>query len=255
MAEATRPPDVRDAAEKAERVATAKPAVAVAEGAVASPPRSAFSGIGVFTAWEPTAANGLKCDWIAVQLDEESGANLDTVKALKGTHVVHGWEARPSEAGVWLANEWGCAGYIGQAETQEQIDACLALDTSKFEHTALVGNPSAWTRDAFNRAALQGWELLLEWYWNAQPSYKAPNASFYPHFTSVVFGSYNAAKERLGKELSEATRGEIAAEEAKGPFYVPLSAYRAVWQGNYAVYLGETLSPDSPDDRSLLGAV
>lgn len=193
-------------------------------GEVLSPPPpapSVFAGTGAFTAWEPAAALRLRglADWVAVQLDPEGGQ----VPGLSGVGPVYGWQARAWEP---VATYWLKA-YIGQAETQAELDACLALVTSGPK--ALVGNPSAWSEDGLARARSQGWELLLEWYQNAQPwlSFDRLDSRGYP-VSSFVLGCYDASGESsYGRRVPLA---DYLEQMPKGT--------------SWSVYLAETLTDD-----------
>lgn len=172
---------------------------------------------------------------MAVQLDAESGANATVCAQLRNAGLrVHGWQARPNGVGVATARGWGCEGYIGQAESEAEALACLALEEDDQGNyvkplscpKAVVGNPSAWSSKTFDKLASRGWQLLLEWYWNAHPWESGPNAANYPWFVSVVFGCYDASGE-------QSTGRRVA-----------LASYRSVWKGDWCVYLAETMTED-----------
>ena len=212
-------------------------------------PRSPFAGFGVFTAWDNHAAIGLpKADWAVIQLDPE-GKGAETVASLKangGYARVFGWQARPDNAGVQRAVTLGLDGYIGQAESADQYEACLALSIG-MPH-AMVGNVGDWWDGARVRA--HGWELIVEAYDNAQPDlYKRLDSKGYP-VASYCYGTYDAASERLGKDPRDATPEEIAAELARGPFRIPITEYRRRYPGgSWSCYLAETLTTE---DRAVL---
>jgi len=201
---------------------------------VAKPPpppvtTSPFSGIGVFTAWDNHAAIGLKADWVAIQLDPEGGGG-ETVGSLKqaGYKRVFGWQARPDNAGVQRAVTLGLDAYIGQAESVDQYEACLALSVG-MPH-AMVGNVGDWWDGARVRA--HGWELILEAYDNANPGlHTRLDSKGYP-VASYLYGCYDASGEQ-----ADGSR-------------VSLAQYR-VWYpaSNWSVYLAETLTAE---DRAML---
>ncbi len=180
----------------------------------------AFAGKGIFTTSEPGAASH-PCDWYAVQADPEG--NVEHA-ATTGRRCF--WMARPTSAIVTVANHENFP-FIAQAENQTELNVALALGPSITVPKALVGNPTSWTPAGFNAAVQQGWELILEWYWNAQPGYTSPDAANYPFFTNVCFGIY-----------SEGTPG--------GDGYVPQSKsvadYRAVWHGSFSVWKAEAMT-------------
>jgi hypothetical protein len=155
----------------------------------------------------------------------EGGVTVTTLEKLKAAGLtVYAWEARPKR-GYAAVTAFGAKGYIGQAESDEQAQACLALPAMGCPK-AVIGNPGSWSQASFNALAANGWDLILEWYWNAQPSYTAPNAHGYPRFSNVCFGVYDAS-----------------AEQADGR-RVSLAQYKQVWHGSYSCYLAETMTED-----------
>lgn len=192
---------------------------------------SVFVGKGAFSTSDPSTLSGLDCDWFALQMDPE-GNESPLVTNNPGRLCY--WQARPSDPIVRAANEKGVP-FIAQAEKMSEIEvaigtryrggdsAGLALSVPK----ALVGNPGSWTKAAFDEAVRQRWELILEWYWNAQPSYAIPDAAQYPYLRNVCFGIY-----------SEGVEG--------GDGYVPQSKsvadYRAVWAGSFSVWKSEAMT-------------
>lgn len=230
------PPDQRDRQdayrEKAERGHQRGPSGVVSGGFDSQPsvPRSVFSGVGVFTAWDNHAAVGLKADWVAMQLDVEGGGG-ESIGSLRqaGFGRVFGWQARPD--GVARCIMSGRDGYIGQAESADQYEACLALRVPHGYPHALVGNVGDWWDSERVKAA--GWELILEAYDNAQPGlHTRLDSKGYP-VASLLFGCYDASGEQ-----ADGSR-------------VSLEQYRAWYPGpDWSVYLAETLISD---DRAVLG--
>jgi hypothetical protein len=192
------------------------------------PPVSLFSGKGAFTTGEPAAANGLDLDWLALQADPEG--NLD---GYTGNAMVCWWQARATQEVVDRAKKHSIP-FIGQAENQAELEKCLALDMG-YLLKALVGNAGSWTPDGARRAAAQGWDLIQEWYLNAHPWEKEPDAHGYPRFVNVCFGIYS--------EGEPGGDGYVA--------QIPLSDYLAVWHGSYSVWKAEALTAA---DRALINA-
>ena len=225
-------PRVKDAAIQGRvlKIQPTKPAP-VPPPIVPPPSSSVFAGIGVFTAWDNHAAIGLpKADWVVVQLDPEGGGG-ESVASLKESgkyERVFGWQARPDNAGVQRAVTLGLDGYIGQAESQDQYEACLALSIG-MPH-AMVGNVGDWWDSARVRA--HGWELIIEAYDNAQPGLHTRLSSRGYPVASYLYGCYDASGEQ-----GDGTR-------------VSLAQYR-LWYpaSSWSVYLAETLTAE---DRALL---
>ena len=191
---------------------------------VADPgPRSQFAGVGVLTAWEPRSALRLAglADWVALQGDPEGGATPDLPAALVAAGFrVYEWQARAA------TRRWPGVPYIGQAESQAELEACLALNPPGPK--ALVGNPTAWTTESMAKARAQRWELLIECYENADPGvWDRLDSRGYP-VASVVYGCYDATGEQPGGRR------------------VPLAEYLAHpprWP-NWSAYHSETLTED-----------
>jgi hypothetical protein len=161
---------------------------------------------------------------VAVQADPEGGATASALLALRAAGFkLFAWEARPTR-GREAVVAFGADGYIGQAESEDQALACLALPPMDCPK-AVIGNPLAWTKPTFDRLAAEGWDLILEWYWNAHPWESAPNAGGYPRFANVCFGLYDASGEHPGVGRR-----------------VGLDAYLAVWRGSWSGYLAETMT-------------
>ncbi len=185
-------------------------------------PHNFFAGKGIFTTSEPAAASH-PCDWYAVQADPEGNAGVANTNGRRCF-----WMARPTLEMVTHANR-NSIPFIAQAENLDELRVALALGPSITVPKALVGNPTSWTDPkAWADAVSQGWELILEWYWNAQPGYTQPDAANYPYFTNVCFGIYSEG-------------------EPGGDGYVPQSKsvadYRAVWHGSFSVWKGEAMTP------------
>jgi hypothetical protein len=198
---------------------------------VPPPAASPFGGIGVFTAWDNNAAIGLpKADWVAIQLDAEGGGGESVGSLREFGHFarVFGWQARPDNAGVQRAVTLGLDGYIGQAESADQYEACLALQVG-MPH-AMVGNVGAWWDGA--RVKAHGWELILECYENAQPGvWDRLDSKGYP-VASTLYGCYDASGEQADGRR------------------VLLSEYLHHYPvGDWCVYLAETLAAE---DRAVL---
>lgn len=183
---------------------------------------SPFSGRGVFTTSEPQVVNGHACDWQAAQADPEGNLSW----AFIGPRQKMMWMARPDGDGVTRAN-MAHMPFIGQAESQKELDVCLALGPHIQVPKALVGNAGAWTDEGRAKALAQGWDLIQEWYWNAHPWEQSPDAHNYPRFVNVCFGIYSEG-------------------EPGGQGYVPQSKsvadYRAVWRGSFSVWRGEAMT-------------
>jgi hypothetical protein len=176
-------------------------------------PRSPFAGIGALTAWEPRAALQLKglVDWVAIQGDPEGGATPDTIAALEEAgFAVYVWKARAgepsrphgmSEAAWSDTSDWA---FIGQAEAQSELEACLALNPPGPK--ALVGNVGDWTLTSMDHARIQGWELLLEFYQVDQESltFAWLDSRGYP-VTSYTIGVYHDYP--LRRALDQMPRG------------------------------------------------
>jgi len=177
------------------------------------PSGSVFAGRGLFTTTDPSSAVNKGATWRACQMDPEG---------MHGAGAYY-WMARPTQEMADQANQLGIP-FIAQAEAQTELDVALGLHLTVPK--ALIGNPNSWSQVGFNEAAAQGWDLILEWYWNAQPGYTAPNARGYPRFVNVCFGIY-----------SEGTPGQ--------PGYVPqipLADYRAVWHGSFSCWKAEAMT-------------
>ncbi len=178
-----------------ERAAKTKPPVPVPPPPPVPPPAgSVFGGIGVLTAWDNHAAIGLKADWVAIQLDPEGGGG-ESVASLKkngGFKYVFGWQARADLAGVQKARTLGLDGYIGQAESEPELQACLELGVLVGLPQAIVGNVTGWSATGQVAALKQRWDLLLEWYQVEQPqlSFDKLDSRGYP-VTSFVPGIYH----------------------------------------------------------------
>jgi hypothetical protein len=176
---------------------------------------SPFAGIGAFTAWDPRAALQLKglVDWVAIQGDPEGGATPDTIAALEQAgFAVYVWKARAGEhtrpAGMseqaWDdTSDWA---FIGQAEAQDQLEACLASALAFPLNKGLVGDPNAWTPEGIAQAKAQSWDLLLEWYGTDQPwlTFDKLDSRGYP-VTSFVIGVYHDYP--LQRALDQMPRG------------------------------------------------
>jgi hypothetical protein len=244
------PPDQRDRQDahkldEREPHGTAEPAGSpTVAPAVTGASLSPFNGIGVFTAYDNHAAIGLNADWAAIQLDPEGGG-AESIGSLKADGYKHvgGWQARADLDGVLTARTKGLDFYIGQAESEQEYENCLSLGKLAGLPHALIGNVGEWWDG--ERVAALGWELILEAYDNKQPGlYTRLDSKGYP-VASYCYGTYDATTERLGKDIRDATPGEIAAELARGPFRVPLASYRLLYPGgNWSVYLGETLDDE-----------
>jgi len=194
------------------------PAPTAPKSAPVQPPASPFAGVGLFTAWDPRAALQFKgpADWVAVQGDPESGSSTEVVTdLLHADFNVYLWEARAKNP------QW--QPYIGQAESQPELEACLALSPRLVGPKAIVGNPSAWTADGLNRVRAQAWELLIEWYQTDQPglTFAKLDSRGYP-ITSYVIGVYHDYP--LATALAQVPKG------------TPVS-----------IYLAETCKPDDID--------
>jgi len=184
-------------------------------------PPSMFSGRGVFTTSDTTTAFGYNCDWSAIQMDPEGDHEVE--HGFPGR--VRWWMARPTEV---LAREAAKQGipFIAQAESNKELLTALALgpDVKDIPH-ALIGNPQTWDTQARQEAVDQGWDLILEWYWNNTPSYTSPNADNYPLFRNVCFGTFN----------SETVPGRR----------VSVAQYREVWKGSFSIW--DTENADGGD--------
>jgi hypothetical protein len=157
------------------------------------PAPSRFGGVGLFTAWDPGVIlrKRPKCDWVAVTTDlfnGEPGCSPTMAAQLRvAGYRLHAWESR-MEHGVGAAYTLSAEGYIGQAESQQELDKCLGLATITGRPKALVGNPTAWTDDGLKKAKAAGWELILECYTNEQP-WLQPDSKGYP-VSSFCYGLY-----------------------------------------------------------------
>lgn len=175
-------------------------------------PNSIWYGRGAFTTALPASAAGLHCDWTAMQADPEG----DTSGSVPG--ITAWWMARPTAAKMTQANKNGIP-FIAQSENLPEFKLCLDLfDQAPLDVPhALVGKVDRdWPSDLRAKAVAQGWELLLEWYWNNQPDYTEPNADNYPLFRNVVFGTFD----------SETVPGRR----------VFVDQYRDVWHGSFSCW-------------------
>lgn len=186
------------------------------------PPPSLFSGKGLFTTTDAGSASDLHSDWVAVQKDPEGDPS--TLFNNNPGRLCY-WQARPTQAVVDQAREREIP-YIGQAENQDELDRCLDLNTGGLVTKAIVGNAGSWTDIGARRAASQGWNLIQEWYANAHPWEKAPDANHYPHFVNVCFGIYSEGEEG----------GDGYVEQ------IPLESYRQVWTGSFSVWKAEAMT-------------
>jgi len=191
------------------------------------PAVSPFAGKGLFTTSDADSASGHPCDWIALQMDPEGDES--PLIANNPARLMY-WQARPTADIVGVANAKGIP-YIAQAESMPELEVALSCHLTVPK--ALVGNPSAWTPAGFAEAERQGWDLILEWYWNAQPTYTQPNAGGYQRFVNVCFGIYDASHEQ-----ANGTR-------------VPLREYRNVWHGSFSCWCAEAMTDD---DWQVFGA-
>jgi hypothetical protein len=174
-------------------------------------PLSMFSAPGVFCTSDTSTAHGYLADWVAVQVDPEGDPNVGNLPGIECW-----WMARPTEERLDVARH-RLIPFIGQAENEAELQVCLDLGRGglNIPH-ALVGNPGAWSPEGAKEAAEQGWDLILEWYWNNTPSYTSPNADNYPLFRNVCFGTFP----------SETVPGRR----------VYVDEYRAVWAGPYSIW-------------------
>jgi hypothetical protein len=178
-----------------------------------------FAGKGVFTTSNASSANGLQADWVALQMDPE-GDEAPVIHNNPGRIMY--WQARPTHTIVAAANAKSIP-YIAQAESQAELDVALQLDLKVPK--ALVGNPSSWTAAGMAEAERQGWALILEWYWQEQPSYSSPDAGGYRQLESVCFGVYPAESgPQKGRRVS-------------------VAEYRAVWKGSFSCWPAEAMTP------------
>ena len=178
------------------------------------PPSSIWSGRGLFTTTSPASAAGLHADWTAIQVDPEGADG-----PVPGRKVW--WQSRPTAARMIEANKAGIP-YIAEVESLAAFKTILALfrDNPITVPHAFIGLVErTWPADLRTEAVAQGWELILEWYWNNNPSYTAPNADGYPLFRNVCFGTFN----------SETVPGRR----------VSVPEYRAVWHGPFSCWDNE----------------
>lgn len=182
---------------------------------------SVFAGKGLFTTSDAGSASNHPCDWIALQMDPEG----DEAPIINNNPArIMYWQARPTEDIIEAANRKGVP-YIAQAENMDELKVALNLRLSVPK--ALVANPSSWTKDAAEEVAAQGWDLILEWYWNAQPSYTAPNAKWpFIRLASVCFGIYSEGDPGTDSYVAQ----------------IPLSDYLAVWHGPFSIWKAEAMA-------------
>lgn len=184
------------------------------------PPGSVFCGKGAFATTDPAACRNRGCDWVAYQMDPEG---TPTAAWDPGSRACY-WMARPSQEVADKAARLGVP-FIAQAESQRELDRALALDVQRPK--ALIGNPHAWTDPVSVRhAAAEGWELILEWYMNAQPWQTEPDAANYPLFVNVCYGIYS--------EGEPGQAGHVA--------QIPLADYARVWHGSFSVWKAEAMT-------------
>jgi hypothetical protein len=203
------------------RRAKAPPKPKLKPPAQSVPPQQAspFAGKGLFTTSDAGSASGHPCNWVAVQQDPEG----DRTPNITGNPArIMYWQARATQEVADRANERGIP-YIGQAESQPELAAVLGLHLEV--PRALVGNPTSWSPSSFAAAAERGFDLILEWYWNAMPWQGSPDARNYPRFVNVCFGIYDASSEHPGQGRR-----------------VPLADYRAVWQGSFSCWPAEGMT-------------
>lgn len=195
---------------------------AATEAATSAASLSPFTGKGLFTTSDAGSASGHPCDWVAVQMDPE-GDPAPTF--INNPAQLCYWQARPTADIVYRANQRGIP-YIAQAENPTEMHRALEVGPLLSVPKALVGKPDGWTHEQFGEAVDQGWRLIAEWYFNAQPSMTAPDAGHYPYFDNVCFGIYGEGE--LG--------GEGYVEQ------IPLSDYLAVWGGSYSIWKAEAMT-------------
>lgn len=174
-------------------------------------PPSIFTGKGIFTTSNTDTAVGYDAEWTAIQMDPEGDHGGTT---LPGT--ICWWMARPTEDVLNVARH-RLIPVIFQAESEPELQTALDLGRGglNIPH-ALIGNPGAWKPESKDEAVRQGWDLILEWYWNNIPSYTAPNAEHYPLFRNVCFGTF-ASETVPGRRVS-------------------VTQYREVWKGPFSIW-------------------
>lgn len=185
-------------------------------GAKRPPAPSAFGGKGLFTAHDPGVVLRKRpaVDWVAVTLDKFNGVPGCSATMAAQLRVVgyrlFAWEARAT-LGFAATVELGATGYIGQAESEGELEACMGLAFPPTMTKALVGNPTAWKPDAGPEARARGWELVLEHYRNEQP-WLQPDSRGYP-VASYCFGCYpgQAGRVYLSDYLLELPTGSWSA--------------------------------------------
>lgn len=196
-------------------------------------PTSIWYGRGAFTTTSPETAAGLHCDWTAIQVDPE-GKDGD----VPGRKVW--WQSRPTAARMVEANAARIP-YIAEVENLIALKTILTLfdENPITVPRAFVGLVDRdWPSDLRAKAVAQGWELLLEWYWNNNPSYTKPDAGDYPLFRNVVFGTFTA---------------ETAAGKAHWPNgRVYVDQYRDVWKGSFSIW--DTEGAEYPRDQAAFNA-
>lgn len=178
-------------------------------------PASMFSGRGLFTTSDTTTAFGYHADWSAIQMDAE------------GDHEVeHGF---PGQVCWWFSRPQDGMDKIEEArhklipiileiESLAALERVLAIGRGgmNIPHAVIANNVDTWPAEGKAELAAQGWDLILEWYWNNIPSYVSPNAANYPLFRNVCFGTFN----------SETVPGRR----------VSVAEYRDVWKGPFSIW-------------------
>lgn len=188
------------------------------------PQPNLLDGRGVFTAWDAGAANGLKLDWVALQIDPEGNPFPYVGNARRLA-----WQARATPDAMLLARKINAIGYLGQAENPDEFLACMHISESITMPKYLVGKPDGWQgaigqgsiKEAIDYATAHGWGLLIEWYWNDQNALANGPDSHGMKVDACLFGCFQGKEERRF-----------------------LSQYRKIWKGAFAPYTAETLTAD-----------
>src|SRR3990167_5856132 len=129
--------------------------------------KTGLTGNGIFTVGDPMSAKDAigKVDWIAVKVGGSDGATPEQIEAFKkllegsGTELVI-WQSEASQEGVDAVNQYGAAGYIAQAESQDQLDKALAIQDQIDVPKSIITDKnitSDWP---------DGWGAMFEYYAN-----------------------------------------------------------------------------------------
>ena len=163
--------------------------------------RSAFAGVGMFTAWDPRAALPLRglLDWVAVTPDY-GWCTPEIARELRAAFpAIHVWESgNERHRGQAAVDALGAFGYIGQAENLFELAASVAVRLNPTTPRALVSTVSFLPERSFWPI---GWDCIAETYWNANPHATPERMHFEAtkrgaRHVNLCFGLYDAREEQ-----------------------------------------------------------